>query len=62
LSAERALFEAQFVLLKPAQQLLDQEHFWQHESDGLACFSPMIEIELKRKQKGQKGAKRAKRR
>jgi Bacterial archaeo-eukaryotic release factor family 3 len=25
-------------LLKPAQQLLDQESFWQHQSDGLALF------------------------
>jgi release factor family 3 len=25
-------------LLKPAQQLLDQEYFWQHQSDGLALF------------------------
>ncbi len=25
-------------LLKPAQQLFDQEYFWQHQSDGLALF------------------------
>jgi hypothetical protein len=25
-------------LLKPAYQLLDQEYFWQHQSDGLALF------------------------
>jgi Bacterial archaeo-eukaryotic release factor family 3 len=25
-------------LLKPAQQLLEQESFWQHQSDGLALF------------------------
>jgi hypothetical protein len=25
-------------LLKPAQQLLDQEYFWRHQSDGLALF------------------------
>jgi Bacterial archaeo-eukaryotic release factor family 3 len=25
-------------LLKPAQQLLDQESFWRHQSDGLALF------------------------
>jgi Bacterial archaeo-eukaryotic release factor family 3 len=25
-------------LLKPAQQLLDQEYFWRHQNDGLALF------------------------